>query len=348
MKKSALPPLHTATADDCSLKKPLTDSQAAAPVKPRLTEKQKRQIRLIRKASGVLDYFILLISLVALFIGMYAFWDTNQVMSIADSEEYAMYKPDSTSKLSFNELQQLNPDVCAWLEVYGTEIDYPVVQGKDNSEYLNKTVLGTFSTAGSIFLDNRNTRDFSDAKNILYGHYMAERKMFGDLELFQDEKFFQTHKYGLLQREKLPSLGIEFIAFFRTVGTDQMVLSPAKALTNPQELLDYIYAKATYKRELDSRQKPHLLIMDTCDFSITNGRHILVGQLTDQTQVNTFNTGKVKKGNNFSRYLSKVKSKDLLPAVLGIWLLLGAALIISAICRREQQRRKEKKLNEAR
>ena len=224
MKKSALPPLHTATADDCSLKTPLTDSQAAAPVKPRLTEKQKRQIRLIRKASGVLDYFILLISLAALFIGMYAFWDTNQVMSIADSEEYAMYKPDSTSKLSFNELQQLNPDVCAWLEVYGTEIDYPVVQGKDNSEYLNKTVLGTFSTAGSIFLDNRNTRDFSDAKNILYGHYMAERKMFGDLELFQDEKFFQTHKYGLLQREKLPSLGIEFIAFFRTVGTDQMVL----------------------------------------------------------------------------------------------------------------------------
>ena len=44
------------------------------------------------------------------------------------------YKPagKTDESPSLQELQKINPDVCAWLTVDGTKIDYPVVQGETN------------------------------------------------------------------------------------------------------------------------------------------------------------------------------------------------------------------------
>ena len=52
---------------------------------------------------------------------------------------------------SLQELQKINPDVCAWLTVDGTKIDYPVVQGETNLEYINQDIYGEFALSGSIF-----------------------------------------------------------------------------------------------------------------------------------------------------------------------------------------------------
>lgn len=72
-------------------------------------------------------------------------------------------------------------------------LEYPVVRGKDNSYYLNHTVQKTYNIAGSIFLDYRNERDFSDSKNIIYGHNMKDGSMFHVLRNYQDIDFFQEH-----------------------------------------------------------------------------------------------------------------------------------------------------------
>ena len=53
--------------------------------------------------------------------------------------------------LSFEELLALNKDTRAWITLDGTNIDYPMVQGKDDMEYVNKDVEGNFSLSGSIF-----------------------------------------------------------------------------------------------------------------------------------------------------------------------------------------------------
>lgn len=255
-------------------------------IKIELTKRQKIYLKIIRKASRFLDYVVLFMSLIALFIGVYAFWDTHQVFEIASSEGYAVYKPDSSNNLSFEELKLKNKDVFAWIDVYGTKIDYPIVQGQDNSEYLNKTVLGEFSTAGSIFLDHRNDKEFTDFQDILYGHYMAERKMFGDMELFKDKSFFDTHKYGVIHRTDKPSIGIEFFAFMKTVGTDKTILSPAKLKEEKSDLVKHIYESATYSRDIDFLNNENIIILDTCDLSITNGRYILAGKLTNTVAEN--------------------------------------------------------------
>ena len=291
-----------------------------------LSEDQKKKIKTIRKISRFIDYIISLMSLLALLIGIYAFWDTHELMEIADSQTYAVYKPDSEDNLTFKELKEKNPDVIAWIDVYGTNIDYPIVQGKDNDEYLNKTVLGKFSTTGSIFLDASNKKDFSDFQNILYGHYMAERKMFGDMELFKEKTFFDSHKYGVIHRLGEKSRGIEFFAFLKTVGTDKEILSIAKKNQEKPDLIDYIYKMSDYSRKLDFGENENLLVLDTCNLSVTNGRYILIGRLTDKVRKNIFK--KEIKENKFKNLFDNFYKIDILLFLLIIWILLVLIYLI--------------------
>lgn len=291
-----------------------------------LSEDQKKKIKTIRKISRFIDYIILLMSLLALLIGIYAFWDTHELMEIADSQTYAVYKPDSDDNLTFKELKERNPDVIGWIDVYGTNIDYPIVQGKDNDEYLNKTVLGKFSTTGSIFLDASNKKDFSDFQNILYGHYMAERKMFGDMELFKEKSFFDSHKYGVIHRLGEKSRGIEFFAFLKTVGTDKEILSVAKKNQEKPDLIDHIYKASDYSRKLDFGENENLVVLDTCNLSVTNGRYILIGRLTDRVRKNIFK--KEIKENKFKNLFDNFYKIDILLILLIIWILLVLIYLI--------------------
>lgn len=101
-------------------------------------------------------------------------------------------KQEATVTVDFASLQAINPDIVAWLRIPGV-LEYPVVRGEDNSYYLNHTVQKTYNIAGSIFLDYRNERDFSDSKNIIYGHNMKDGSMFHVLRNYQDIDFFQKH-----------------------------------------------------------------------------------------------------------------------------------------------------------
>ena len=85
-----------------------------------------------------------------------------------------------------------------WLYIKDTNIDYKVMQGKDNFEYLDKNPYGDYYVGGSLFLDYRNDPDYKDEYSIIYGHNMDGGKMFSDLKKFYDKKFFDTHRSGLL------------------------------------------------------------------------------------------------------------------------------------------------------
>ena len=81
----------------------------------------------------------------------------------------------------------------AWLRIPDV-LDYPVVQGMDNSYYLYRTFRNEYNIAGSIFLDAQNTADFSDSKNIIYGHNMRNDSMFHVLKNFQNLDFCQANR----------------------------------------------------------------------------------------------------------------------------------------------------------
>ena len=105
---------------------------------------------------------------------------------------------DVVTDMDFSALRQQNPDVLGWILIPGTRVSYPVVQGTDNSYYLDHTWRGGKNSVGAIFMDYRNSGDLSDFNTIIYGHRMNNRSMFGTLSQYKSRSYWQAHPYVYL------------------------------------------------------------------------------------------------------------------------------------------------------
>ena len=115
---------------------------------------------------------------------------------IADEavEKYIYVDEDDFPKVDFASLQAVNSDVVAWIYIPDTNVNFPVVKGPSNYTYLNLDYTGSYSIAGSIFMDIACSSDFSDIETLLYGHNMHNGAMFGRLKKFNDSQYLEAHK----------------------------------------------------------------------------------------------------------------------------------------------------------
>lgn len=266
--------------------------------------------KILRPVNAAFDLlFIALMILLLLFVG-YAQWDSRQVYTSADPVQYIQYKPSPPEMVSFEELQGINPDVLGWLTIYDTNIDYPLVVGEDNEHYLNHNPKDEPESAGSLFLDYRNSKDFSDFNTIIFGHHMSHHKMFGDLDEFLEEDFWNTHEYGNLVYNG-ENHGLQFVAMLQCDAYDFLLYKPGvKGETTQLRYINRIYETAKYVRGVPTetlraiqkqagdelsltRTSPvtpndRLLLLSTCSAETTNGRFILVAKLLDESVENPF------------------------------------------------------------
>lgn len=84
--------------------------------------------------------------------------------------------------VDFKELKKINSSTVGWLQVLGTNINYPFVQGKDNDYYLTHSFNKKYNKAGWVFMDYRNNKNFTDKNTILYAHSRLDKTMFGTLK----------------------------------------------------------------------------------------------------------------------------------------------------------------------
>ena len=256
------------------------------------TQQLYRARKTVRAIDKGVDTLLLACAVLVVIVAAFHYWDTNRIFSEGDAATYAEFKPTIDDTKSFEELQEINPDVIAWVTVYGTKIDHPVVQGKNNVEYLNKDVFGRTSLGGAIFLDSQNNPDFEDYNSIIHGHHMQESAMFGNLDLFVDEEFFLSRKYGNLFFNG-DDHGLEFFIFVETTGYDFDVFKTGVAYGAPaQAYLADLYTKAIWTRDIGIQPDDQIVLLATCTSDLdnrrTNGRHILVARLTDEVFENTF------------------------------------------------------------
>jgi len=241
-------------------------------------------------ANGVVNLIVLAGILLLLVFSCYALWDSSQVYATARASRYEKYKPTAGGgELSFQELQALNTDVFAWLTVYGTHIDYPVVQGTNNLTYVNTNAEGKHALSGAIFLDCDNAKDFSDFTSILYGHHMEKETMFGEIGLFAHQNYFEVRRYGSLYYEGREH-GLEFFAFLHTSAYDGSVFrARVVGARERQAWLDKVFSEATCVRDgVAVTPDDRLVLLATCSASTTNGRDILIGRITDATYADPF------------------------------------------------------------
>ena len=116
--------------------------------------------------------------------GVQEYEDLRTYVKETDEDDHTEGTDGSDGKqtvVDFKALKKINPDIVAWIRIPDTSIDYPVVQGNDDFYYLTHTFKKAEHVAGAIFLDSDNNADFSDDKNIIYGHnilwiYIAQWK----------------------------------------------------------------------------------------------------------------------------------------------------------------------------
>lgn len=178
----------------------------------------------------------------------------------------------------------INSDYKGWLTIYGTQISEPVVQGETNETYLRTNINGEHAEAGTLFLDE--TTDLSqDGNLIIYGHKMNDGTMFGTLDKFEDEEFFDNNGTVCWESEK----GKEYYQIFALLVLPGYSTAPdfidLQAWNNvldeeqTADMLNTIADRASiFRGESFNLEKDKYLFLVTCDYSINNGRLVLVGR----------------------------------------------------------------------
>ena len=207
-------------------------------------------------------------------ICLYAMIDAYNVYAGANDSGILKYKPESGNT---EKLRELSDDAVAWLTVDDTRIDYPVMQGKTNDDYLNKDPYGEFSLSGSIFLDSRNEKMFSDPYSLVYGHHMEYGAMFGSLDEYAGKEFFDAHKTGTLTVIKGAEYKITFFASCKAQATDKVIFDPPES--SNQALLEYLNKHAIIYDPRGVSAGSKLIALSTCQSAESNERMIVFGTL---------------------------------------------------------------------
>lgn len=242
----------------------------------------KKAAMAARVGNRILSIMAGILILLMLSYGVYSLWDTYKIYanSFVD-EELLKFRPtdDGEDNPTLKDLKKLNPDVKAWIQVPKSNIDYPVVQGQDDMEYINKNVYGEFELSGAIFLSCLNKDDFSDPYNLVYGHNMKNGGMFADVADFTNKEYFETHQKGKLYLTDA-TRKIRFFACMKVTAADAKIYHPdGYRKENLKDLLDYIQANAVQYRDVNVADESSLIALSTCSEAETNGRVVLIGKL---------------------------------------------------------------------
>lgn len=233
----------------------------------------KRLKKIVRFLDNLTDKGMFLIFLLFFLIGMYALYDSYMVYNAANDESILKYKPGYEKD---DPEKEIKGNMVAWLTMDDTSIDYPVMQGEDNSEYLNKDPYGEYSLSGSIFLDSRNTSDLTDEYSLIYGHHMEHDAMFGALDRYLEEDYFNEHRTGTLYVGD-EIYKIKLFAVLECAATQEEIFAPTEVSLAETE--KYIKEKALYLDERAWDKEDRVLALSTCKYPDTADRTVVIGTI---------------------------------------------------------------------
>lgn len=121
--------------------------------------------------------------------------EQQQLIEISEVKEEPKVEE---SKINFEELSKINSDIVAWIEIEGTNVNYPVVQTTNNTYYLKHSFYKKYSNYGTIYMDATANKDFSSLNTFIYGHYTTNKSMFGELGKYMKQTFFEEHPYVII------------------------------------------------------------------------------------------------------------------------------------------------------
>ncbi len=187
--------------------------------------------------------------------------------------------------VDFDALLAACPDVVGWLFCPDTPINYPVLQSGDNSYYLYRLMDGSSNSSGSIFVDYRNTEDFSDWNTIVYGHNMKNDSMFGTLEEYKSQEYYDAHPV-LYLLTPAQDYKIELISGYTTSGNSTSTYAFPVNQDERDGLIATAQARSTFQTATAAADGERIVTLSTCAYEYDNARYVLVGVLRELPRSN--------------------------------------------------------------
>lgn len=277
---------------------------------------QKRFTKIVKFIDKSIDRIVTVIFLIFFLIGMYGLIDTYSVFNESQDKGLLKFKPDAG--------ELLKPDVTgnvAWLTLDDSTVDYPIMQGTTNEDYLDRDPYGTYSLSGSIFLDYRNSPNFIDDYNLVYGHHMEKGLMFGSLDNWLDQEWFDTHRTGhITTANRIYDLKVYAVCEERA-SVDE-IFQPTEIA--PSASFDFIRKHAVILDE--TVEATHVIALSTCKYPDTDDRTIVFCEMTqtfegenidlDETKHQTLSSSDMQTGTKIYKNVQpKAVKKDWIDAI---------------------------------
>lgn len=165
----------------------------------------------------------------------------------------------------FNELKQINKEVQGWIQVNGTNINYPYVQASDNDFYLNHSFDKSSNGAGWIFMDYRNNPQEFDKNTIIYGHGRSNTSMFGTLKnILKSSWFKDSNNYVIkLATEQENSLW-EVFSVYKIPTTSDYLQIKFSSDEEFQNFANKLIERSAYNFNTPVNSTDKIITLSTC------------------------------------------------------------------------------------
>ena len=184
----------------------------------------------------------------------------------------------------YAELYAMNADLVGWITIEGTNINYPVMQTPDRTDYyLYRDFYRKDSKHGCIYV--REQCDVNTSDNVvIYGHRMKDGSMFNNLLHYDKQDYYESHKY--IQFDTLTERHTyEILAVFKTVATESgfgyHLFNNAADAAAFDEFVARVKELALYDTGVDAQYGDRLITLSTCEYSQDNGRMVVVAKRID-------------------------------------------------------------------
>ena len=213
--------------------------------------------------------------------------ETNRRSDAADDR--FVLDPDPTPQPpvlpAYASLYAQNPDLFGWIEIEGTDINFPVMHTPRDSEYyLHRAFDGSYSNSGVPFMDGNCY--VGCGNYLIYGHHMKNGAMFAPIVNYAKEDYWQAHP--VVQFNTIYEMGTYEViaAFYTQVDTDGVFpYYDYLDLNDPEAFEEYVWqvkAASVYDPGIEVAYGDPLLTLTTCEYHAQNGRFVVVARKTEQ------------------------------------------------------------------
>ena len=189
--------------------------------------------------------------------------------------------------LKVQKLQEENPDIAGWLEIEGTSINYPVLQGNDNEYYMTHNYKKQKSKNGSIFLTKDYDWSIPSSNLLIYGHNLSNGTMFQELLKYEKEDFYKKHPIIRFTTNN-EDAEYEIISAFKSrvyYKSEKNVFRyyyfvNAKTEAEYNEFVQNAKKASLYNIDKTAQYGEQLITLSTCSYHVEDGRFAVVGRKT--------------------------------------------------------------------